>query len=116
MQVEMLTIGYLLNQKGITLMALLTKNEINRAVSELSGWMHKGKEIQRTYKFSDFAHAMGFVNSVALFAERANHHPDIDIRWNKITLSLTTHSEGGITGKDISLAKKINLLSDEAGE
>jgi 4a-hydroxytetrahydrobiopterin dehydratase len=50
---------------------------------------------------------MGFVNSIALLAERANHHPDIDIRWNKVLLVLSTHSEGGITQKDISLAKEI---------
>jgi len=50
---------------------------------------------------------MGFINSIALLAERANHHPDIDIRWNKVQLVLSTHSEGGITQKDIALAKEI---------
>ena len=93
-------------------MALLTKKEIQRSLLELNGWMLQGKEIRRKFEFADFIHAMGFVNSVALFAERANHHPDMDIRWNKITLSLSTHSEGGITGKDISLAKKISSLID----
>lgn len=92
-------------------MALLTKKEIRFVLAELSGWVLKGKEIRRKFEFTDFVHAMGFVNSVALIAERANHHPDIDIRWNKITLSLSTHSEGGLTEKDISLAKKVDSLA-----
>lgn len=58
----------------------------------------------------DFVHAMGFVNSVALLAEKANHHPDIDIRWNKVMLTLSTHSEGGLTAKDFALAKEIEQL------
>ncbi len=91
-------------------MTLLTKKEIRLVLTELRGWVLQGKEIRRKLEFTDFARAIGFVNSVAIVAERANHHPDIDIRWNKITLSLSTHSEGGITGKDISLAKKIDSL------
>jgi 4a-hydroxytetrahydrobiopterin dehydratase len=92
-------------------MTLLTKKEIRLVLTELRGWMLQGKEIRRKFEFADFARAMGFVNSVAIVAERANHHPDIDIRWNKITLSLSTHSEGGITKKDISLAKRIDTLA-----
>jgi 4a-hydroxytetrahydrobiopterin dehydratase len=95
-------------------MSLLTKKEIRLALQELKGWTLHGKEIERKYEFVDFARAMGFVNSVALFAERVNHHPDIDIRWNKIMLSLSTHSEGGITWKDIILAKKIDSLAGDA--
>ncbi len=91
----------------------LTKREIQSGLKELNRWKYQGKEIRRKFEFIDFARAMGFVNSVALFAERANHHPDIDIRWNKITLSLSTHSEGGLTEKDISLAKKIDTLIEE---
>ena len=91
----------------------LTKLEIRSGLKELNRWKHQGKEIRRKFEFIDFARAMGFVNSVALFAERTNHHPDIDIRWNKITLTLSTHSEGGLTEKDISLAKKIDTLIEE---
>ena len=91
-------------------MSILTKKELQSGLAELKSWKYQGKEIRRKFEFVDFAHAMGFVNSVALYAERANHHPDIDIRWNKISLSLSTHSEGGITEKDISLAKKIDAL------
>jgi 4a-hydroxytetrahydrobiopterin dehydratase len=94
-------------------MSLLTKKELRLGLAELKSWKLQGKKIRRKFEFIDFARAMGFVNSVALYAERANHHPDIDIRWNKITLSLSTHSEGGITEKDISLAKKIDTLIEE---
>jgi 4a-hydroxytetrahydrobiopterin dehydratase len=93
-------------------MTLLAKKEIQDALLELNGWMLEKKKIQRIFEFADFIRAMGFVNSVALIAERANHHPDIDIRWNKITLSLSTHSEGGITPKDISMAREIDSLID----
>jgi 4a-hydroxytetrahydrobiopterin dehydratase len=93
-------------------MALLAKKEIQHALLELNGWMLEKKELRRTFELADFIRALGFVNSVALVAERANHHPDIDIRWNKITLSLSTHSEGGITPKDISMAREIDSLID----
>jgi 4a-hydroxytetrahydrobiopterin dehydratase len=89
-------------------MKLLTKKELKMA--KFGGWKLLGNTIRKQFIFADFACAMGFVNSVALYAERANHHPDIDIRWNKVTLSLSTHSEGGITDKDISLAKRIDTL------
>lgn len=92
-------------------MAHLAKKEILLVLAELSGWILHGNEIRKKFVFADFARAIGFVNSVALYAERANHHPDIDIRWNTIMLSLSTHSEGGITEKDISLAKKIDTLA-----
>ena len=92
-------------------MALLTKKEIRLVLTKLSEWKLQGNDIKKKFVFADFARAIGFVNSVALYAERANHHPDIDIRWNTITLSLSTHSEGGITEKDIALAKRINTLA-----
>ena len=92
-------------------MALLTKKEIHSFKKELNGWALHGNMLQRKFEFADFARAMGFVTTVALMAERFNHHPDIDIRWNIISLSLSTHSEGGITEKDISLAKKIDSMT-----
>lgn len=67
-------------------------------------WALEGEAIRRSFAFADFAAAMGFVTSIAIAAERADHHPDIDIRWNKVTLTLTTHSAGGLTAKDTSLA------------
>ncbi len=69
-------------------------------------WALEGETIRRTFVFSDFAQAMGFVTMVALHAEVADHHPDIDIRWNKVTLALTTHEAGALTGKDTALAAR----------
>jgi len=88
-------------------MALLNEDEIQRSIAKFGGWMRQGTVIRKEFEFSDFIHAMEFVNSVSTIAERANHHPDIDIRWNKVTLALSTHSAGGITEKDISLARDI---------
>ena len=73
-------------------------------------WERIGGEIRRTFVREDFVRAMGFVQSVALLAEKMNHHPDIDIRWNKVMLTLSTHSAGGLTEKDFALAKQINSL------
>ncbi len=67
-------------------------------------WAQDGEEISRTFVFADFNEAMGFVNRVALAAEVANHHPDIDIRWNKVTLVLSTHEAGALTEQDTALA------------
>ena len=91
-------------------MGLLSDNEISRELQGLKGWSLIGKEIKKTFELKDFVHAMGFVNSVALLAEKVNHHPDIDIRWNKITLTCSTHSAGGLTEKDFNLAKTIDAL------
>ena len=71
------------------------------------GWENNGKEITKAYKFKDFAEAMAFVNKVAGLAEAADHHPDIDIRYNKVRLMLSTHSAGSLTEKDFSLARQI---------
>lgn len=82
-----------------------------RAVAEtskLSNWTLRGKVISRRFRFSDFADAMRFVNRVAKAAEAANHHPDIKINYNKVTLRLTTHDEGGLTMRDFRLAAQIN--------
>jgi 4a-hydroxytetrahydrobiopterin dehydratase len=91
-------------------MARLNNTKIQQELKRLSGWTKRRIEISKKFEFKDFVRAMGFVNSVALLAERANHHPDIDIRWNKVLLVLSTHSEGGITKKDIALAKEIQTL------
>ena len=91
-------------------MPLLTEEQIAKELRTLSGWEQVGKEIKKTYQLKDFVHAMGFVNSVALLAEKANHHPDIDIRWNKVTLTLSTHSAGGLTENDFKLAREIDSL------
>ena len=91
-------------------MGLLTKEQVSAALQSLDGWEQKGIGIQKKFVHKDFVRAMGFVQSVALLAEKVNHHPDIDIRWNIITLTLSTHSAGGLTEKDMTLAKEIDLL------
>jgi 4a-hydroxytetrahydrobiopterin dehydratase len=91
-------------------MARLNNTKIQQELKHLTGWAKRRNEIEKKFEFKDFVQAMGFVNSIALLAERANHHPDIDIRWNKVLLVLSTHSEGGITKKDIALAKEIQSL------
>jgi 4a-hydroxytetrahydrobiopterin dehydratase len=90
--------------------ALLNKEEIAQHLGQLKGWSMEGKEIKKVVELTDFVHAMGFVNSVALLAEKHNHHPDIDIRWNKVHLALSTHSAGGLTEFDFKLAKAIDAL------
>jgi 4a-hydroxytetrahydrobiopterin dehydratase len=72
--------------------------------------------IARSFRFRNFSDAMQFVNKVARFAERANHHPDIMIRYDKVRLTLTTHDEGGLTEKDFKLAGQINRLVRQIGE
>ncbi len=88
-------------------MATLSQSGIEAELKSLKGWKLAGKEIRKEYTFEGFVEAMGFVTSVALRAERANHHPDIDIRWNRVLIALSTHSAGGVTGKDIALAREI---------
>ena len=89
---------------------VLSEKQIKTGLKKLSGWKLVNGEITKTFVLPDFVHAMGLVNQVALLAEKANHHPDIDIRWNKVKLTLCTHSEGGLTAKDFDLAKAIEIL------
>ncbi len=74
------------------------------------GWELDGETLRRTFVLADFGEAIGFVNRLALAAEKADHHPDIDIRWNKVTLTLSTHSEGGLTVNDLDLAHTADSL------
>jgi 4a-hydroxytetrahydrobiopterin dehydratase len=89
-------------------MLRLKQNQIEAKLARVKGWKLQGKQISRLYVFEDFVHSIRFVNRVARFAESMNHHPDIDIRYNKVRLTLTTHDEGGLTMRDFSLAKKID--------
>jgi 4a-hydroxytetrahydrobiopterin dehydratase len=85
-------------------MALVGDAEIQAFLEAHPGWEREGEEIIKTYTHADFVSSMGFTTQVALLAEKADHHPDIDIRWNKVTLTFSTHSEGGLTPKDLDLA------------
>ncbi len=92
-------------------MKKLSPAEIKSALATVPEWKKKGSVISRTYEFLDFVAAIKFVNAVAKAAEKANHHPDIDIRWNKVTLALTTHDAGGLTENDFELAAKVDALA-----
>ena len=81
-------------------MSPLGDGEVAAELARLPGWRRSGKAIERTYRFQDFTEAMVFVNRVAALAERANHHPDVTIRYSEVTLSVWTHSDGGLTPKD----------------
>lgn len=89
----------------------LTAAQIKTALNQTPDWQRHRAVISRTFVFKDFPAAIKFVNAVAKLAEHAWHHPDIDIRWNKVTLALTTHDAGGLTQKDFALAQKFNALS-----
>jgi 4a-hydroxytetrahydrobiopterin dehydratase len=92
-------------------MPRLADEQIRSFTDENPKWMWSDDEITRSYEFVDFNQAMGFVTRVALAAEKSNHHPDIDIRWNEVTLTLSTHSEGGLTEKDLEMAKAADELA-----
>ncbi len=89
-------------------MARLDEKQIHSRLGELEGWSRQGDAIRRSYRFDSFTEAVGFVNRVAEAAEAADHHPDIDIRYRDVTMTLSTHSEGGITEKDLDLARRID--------
>jgi 4a-hydroxytetrahydrobiopterin dehydratase len=89
-------------------MPVLQKRDVDARLDELSGWKRHGDEIRKKYEFGGFGEAMAFVNRVAGFAEAADHHPDIEIKYNRVKLTLSTHSEGGITEKDLQLAGQID--------
>ena len=91
-------------------MAKYSAAQTKAALRFLPEWIKKGSTITRTFQFRDFSTAIEFVNALARLAERAAHHPDIDIRWNKVTLTLTTHDEGGLTEKDFDLDTQIDRL------
>lgn len=88
-------------------MKKLSAIQIKAALATLPDWKKRGATLTRTFVFKDFPAAIKFVNVIAKLAEQAGHHPDIDIRWNKVTLTLTTHDAGGLTERDFALAKKI---------
>ena len=92
-------------------MKKFSASDVKKALATMPDWKKKGATIVRTYQFKDFPAAIKFVRAVAGLAEKAWHHPDIDIRWNKVTLTLTTHDAGGLTEKDFVLARKFDALS-----
>jgi 4a-hydroxytetrahydrobiopterin dehydratase len=92
-------------------MATLTEQEIAAGLEKLPGWSREGNAIRRSYSFRTFAEGIRFVDRVATEADRADHHPDIDLRWTTVTMTLSTHSAGGLTRKDFALAAAIDAAA-----
>ena len=89
----------------------LSETEVVSRLQSLNGWKLESGEIVRTFEFANFRDSLAFVNRVGELAEAAGHHPDIDIRYNKVNLSLVTHDAGGLTAKDFDLAEKVNRVA-----
>jgi 4a-hydroxytetrahydrobiopterin dehydratase len=95
-------------------MARLSDEEIDQRLSELAGWEREGDAIKRAFKLDDFKGSVEFVNRLTPEAEEMNHHPDLAISWNEVTVTITTHSEGGLTANDFELARRIATLAPAA--
>jgi len=91
---------------------LLKSSEIKEWLKKVPEWEQEKKTIERTFEFDDFFQSIDFVDSVAEIAEEQEHHPDIDIRYNKVRLVLSTHSEGGLTDLDFETAERIDTLAE----
>ncbi len=92
-------------------MALLSDDEIEQRLQGLDGWRREGDAISKEFELDDFQGSVRFVNRLTPVAEEMNHHPDVSISWNKVTFSITTHSEGGLTENDFELAGRISRLA-----
>lgn len=92
-------------------MARVSEADIQSALATLSGWARVDDEIMKTYECSSFAEAISFVVRIGFLAEHANHHPDLDIRYRKVKVALTTHDSGGLTDKDLELARRIEEVA-----
>ena len=88
----------------------LVDAEITAALEALAGWEREGDEIVKTFEFATFADAISFVVRVGFLAEAADHHPDIDVRWKDVRIALTTHSDKGLTNRDLDLATEIQAI------
>jgi 4a-hydroxytetrahydrobiopterin dehydratase len=95
-------------------MARLSDEEIEERLAGLDGWERAGDAIERTFQLDDFMGSVDFVNRLTPEAEGMNHHPDLAISWNKVTVTISTHSEGGLTANDFELAKRIATLAPAA--
>jgi 4a-hydroxytetrahydrobiopterin dehydratase len=91
--------------------ALLSDEEIDRRLGELEGWEREVDAISKEFKLDDFVGSVEFVRRLVEPAEEMGHHPDLSISWNKVTASITTHAEGGLTANDFELARRIDALA-----
>jgi 4a-hydroxytetrahydrobiopterin dehydratase len=94
---------------------LLSEAEIAEGLASLPDWRREGDSILRTVKCATFPEAISLVDLVAEAAEAADHHPDIHINWRRVTFTLTTHAAGGLTAKDVAMARRIDELAGDAG-
>lgn len=95
-------------------MRLLTNEEINKQIPFSPGWKYEKESLSKEFVFKDFASAVGMINRIAPVADEMNHHPDILLHgWNKLQITVSTHSEGGVTELDFSLIKKIDELKTD---
>ena len=92
-------------------MTLLSEADLVGALARVPVWRREGGTIEREFRFRDFIETMGFVNRVALLAEKANHHPDLSIHYNRVLVELSSHDEGGLTERDVALAERIDGLT-----
>lgn len=92
-------------------MALLSDSEVQEQLARLDGWEPAGEAIEKSFKRGDFVGAVKFVSSLVEPAEAMNHHPDVSISWDTVTVTVSTHSEGGLTAADFELAEKIDALA-----
>ena len=93
----------------------LSDDEIRDGLAQLPGWTRSGDEIVKEYELPTFPAAIDFVVRIADLAEAANHHPDLDIRYRKVRVALSTHDAGGLTAKDLSLAEQIEQVVEPPG-
>jgi 4a-hydroxytetrahydrobiopterin dehydratase len=96
--------------------ARLSDDEIRSGLAELAGWERRDDEIEKVYALPSFPDAIAFVTRVGFLAEKANHHPDLDVRWRNVRVALSTHDEGGITGRDLELAGEIESVAGPRAE
>ncbi len=92
-------------------MALLSDSEVQERLAGLSGWERAGEAIEKSFKCGDFVGSVEFVTKLVDPAEGMNHHPDLSISWDTVTVTISTHSEGGLTANDFELAEKIDALA-----
>lgn len=92
-------------------MATLDDAEIERSLSDLEGWERAGEAIRKEFKRDDFVGSVEFVRALVEPAEEMGHHPDLEISWDTVTVTITTHSEGGLTSNDFELARRIDALA-----
>jgi 4a-hydroxytetrahydrobiopterin dehydratase len=91
-------------------MPLLSDEEVEARLADLSGWERDGDAIRKSFKRGDFKGSVDFINRITDVAEEMNHHPDLEVSWDTVTVSITTHSEGGLTENDFELASKIDAI------